>query len=486
MFHSLRARLFLNALAILAVGMSLAGFLFWKAAGQLYLDTQTENLLAQAKWTAAALAGQTLGEAQTQPYSQTSNVMPGIHSRVIAPEGAVVIDLSMLPAGGLLEAPAAENNAVTPEELLARPEIKDALLGRASSTVREVGPERRQVLYAAAPVSNLDGQVSGLVYLAAPLPQNGLPAGFLLQLGGISLAAVAMALLAGTWLAGEITRPVTAMTHSAEAVSQGDLMQNVPAKSGIKELDHLGWAFNQMVASLRQSEQAQNAFVADVAHELRTPLTVIKGTIETLEDGAMDDMEGRGPLLSSMQKETDRLIRLVNDLLVLTRADAGMLKLEFEALDLAELARQRCEHLRPLAARRGVRFVIQAEGDLCVSGDADRLSQVLDNLLDNALRYSPDGSAVTVMLTQQAQQCCCQVRDCGPGVAEKHLSHLFERFYRVEPARQRKGGGAGLGLSIAQALVAAHGGRIWAESQPGSGTAIFFCLPCVPNCHEAD
>ena len=153
-----------------------------------------------------------------------------------------------------------------------------------------------------------------------------MPVGFIYQLVGAGLVAVLLALLAGSLLARRVTAPVSAITRGATAVSNGDLNQQVPAQSGIRELDDLGKSFNQMVDSLQQSDQAQNAFVADVAHELRTPLTVIKGTIETLEDGAMDDIKGRGPLLTSMQRETDRLIRLVNDLLVLTRADAGMLE----------------------------------------------------------------------------------------------------------------------------------------------------------------
>ena len=163
-----------------------------------------------------------------------------------------------------------------------------------------------------------------------------------------------------------------------------------------------------MVESLKQSDQAQNEFVANVAHELRTPLTVIKGTIETLEDGAMDDVKGRGPLLTSMQRETDRLIRLVNDLLILTRADAGMLKLELKPLDLGDLVKQRCEHLAPLAGHRGVTFEIKADKTFCVVGDEDRVAQVLDNLLDNAVRYSPDGAAVTVEVAQQGKDCLVQ------------------------------------------------------------------------------
>jgi signal transduction histidine kinase len=251
-------------------------------------------------------------------------------------------------------------------------------------------------------------------------------------------------------------------------------------------LDDLGQGFNQMVDSLKQSDQAQNEFVANVAHELRTPLTVIKGTIETLEDGAMDDVKGRDPLLTSMQRETDRLIRLVNDLLVLTRADAGMLKLELKPLDLGDLVKQRCDHLALLATQRKVTFEIKADKTNCVIGDEDRLAQVLDNLLDNAIRFSPDGAVVIVAIAQQGKDICCSVHDDGPGIPKKHLPFIFERFYRAESSRNRQSGGAGLGLAIARALVQAQGGNISVESLPGQGTSFRFCLPTGTDCHEVD
>ena len=163
----------------------------------------------------------------------------------------------------------------------------------------------------------------------------------------------------------------------------------------------LGQAFNTMTTSLRQSDQAKTAFISDVSHELRTPLTVIKGTIETLEDGAMDDLTARGPFLASMSRETERLIRLVNDLLVLTRADAGALNLQLHPIDLGELARTRCEHLARAASQRQVHLQVVTSSSpygppaYVVMADADRLAQVLDNLLDNAIRYAPPGSEVT-------------------------------------------------------------------------------------------
>ena len=487
MAQSLRSRLFLNGLIIILLGMVLAGVLFWRAAERLYIETQTENLLAQARLTAAALQGKSFPVTSIEPYLQTTNTQPGLHTRLLGTEGAVLIELPAALSDAMVQIPPAENSIpVTPEELLQRPEIVAARDGQDSSTIRLVSPDMRRVLYAAAPVYDEKGNIGGLVYLAMPLPRGGLPAGFIYQLAGAGVAALVLALIAGSLLARRITTPVSAITRGATAVSSGDLNQQVPVQSGINELYELGQSFNQMVASLNQSDQAQNEFVANVAHELRTPLTVIKGTIETLEDGAMDDIRGRGPLLTSMQRETDRLTRLVNDLLILTRADAGMLKLELKPLDPGELVKQRCDHLAPLAARRKVAFEIKADKNTCVTGDEDRLSQVLDNLLDNAVRFSPDGGSVFVEVTQQEKDIRCSIRDEGPGIPKKHLPFVFERFYRADSSRNRQSGGAGLGLSIARALVLAQGGDIFVESQPGRGTTFRFTLPVDPNCHIVD
>ena len=469
----IRTRIFLNTLAILLLGMGLAALLSWRAVENLYIETQRENLMAQANLTATALQGQPIPVQFAQPYTQTSNVLPGIHTRLLGDQGAVILlPLSEIPA------PPVENSApIAPAELMKRPEIAQAMQGQAATAIRMV--TNRRVLYAAAPVFGDDGTVTGLVYLAMPLPAAGLPFNVLLQLSAAAFAAVILALIAGTLLARRIVAPVEEISQAAAAVSAGDLNQHVPAESDIHELNSLGQAFNTMTESLRQADQAKNAFIADVTHELRTPLTVIKGTIETLEDGALDDIAGRGPLLNSMQRETERLIRLVNDLLVLTRADAGTLKLDREPLDLSELARTRCEHLTTLAAHRKVSLAVTGAESAWVLGDADRLSQVLDNLLDNAIRYSPDGSTVTVEMRSSAEECQCAVNDCGAGIPEKHLPYIFDRFYRADASRNRQTGGAGLGLAIVRALVLAQGGQISAESVEGQGTTIRFTMPRV-------
>jgi two-component system sensor histidine kinase BaeS len=486
----IRQRLSLNYLVVLLVGMLLAAALAWVAVERLYLTTQRENLLAQAQLTAAAVQDISLPIELAEPYLQTSNIQPGIHTRLLSDQGAVLVGPELSMVGTLVQVPPAENAGFVPSsELLQRPEIQQALKGEATTAVRRVASAgERRVLYAAAPVQPDDTEVSGIVYLATPLPVTGLPVNLTLQFGGAVVVAMILASYTGTQLARRMATPIERLDHAARAVSEGDLSQNINVHCGVRELENLGQTFNAMTSSLRQSTQAKNAFIADVTHELRTPLTVIKGTIETLEDGAIDDREGRGPLLESMQHETERLIRLVNELLVLTRADASALQLKIESLDLEASARARCERLTPLASLRQVSLeVVRGDLDprreLCVRGDPDRLAQVLDNLIDNAIRHAPEGSTVKITIRRSGDEVQCEVYDQGTGIPEEHLPFLFERFYRVDASRDRLTGGTGLGLAIVQALLKAQQGHIAVRSTPGIGTAFTFWLPVGDNCH---
>jgi len=475
--QTIRARLSLNFLIVLTLGMIFASALAWQAVAGLYTDTQRDNLLAQAKLIAAALEGTTTLPNNAIPYSQASNIAPGIHTRLLTEGGAVVVGLPL--SDDYVRMPLAEQNAsVLTSDLIQRPEIESALQGTPATALRRVLGDRR-VLYAAAPIYADDGHILGIVYIATPLPATGLPANIILQLIGAILLAVFLASLAGRYLARQIAKPLETLAITANKISSGDLKTHASTDSSIAELHSLSQTFNAMTESLRQSDEAKKAFIADVTHELRTPLTVIKGTIETLEDGALDDHEGRGSLLASMQRETDRLIRLVNELLVLTRADAGSLQLEIHPLDLAEVVKQRCGVLSNLAVQQNVTLSVDDETHQSsrVPADPDRLSQILDNLLDNAIRHSPKGSSITITIEEADNGISCSVSDEGDGIPPEHLPFIFERFYRVDKSRDRNRGGTGLGLAITRALVRAQGGDISAQSVVGKGTTITFCLP---------
>ena len=540
----IQLRLSQITLAVLLLGMGLVAVLTWLSVEQLYLDTQKENLTAQAKLTASALQETFLPTTPVEPYSQAANVLPGVHTRLLGEQGGVLVVLPILEAGeptqlpptedatstspgdllqdpevpysqtdnalpGIhthlfgeqevgegnsssemgnrpVQVPLAENAvSVSPNDLLQRSEIQSALQGAPAAAVRRVASaNNHRVLYSAAPVFAEDGSVIGIVYLATPLPQTRLPASIILQLIGAVVIAALLAGAVGIFLSNRIARPLEDLARATSGVAEGRLDSHLPMDSDISEFHSLGEAFNNMTANLRQSDQAKNAFIADVTHELRTPLTVINGTIETLEDGAIDDLEGRGPLLKSMESEVKRLIRMVNDLLVLTRADAGALNLKLEPIDLGDLARARCGSLSALAQPRRVALEVNVQGHPIALGDVDRLTQILDNLLDNAIRHAPEGSTVTVTIQQEGHETRCTISDQGAGIPAEHLPLIFERFYRVDTSRNRHSGGSGLGLAIVYSLVKAQGGRIIADSVEGQGTTITFWIPADENCHQ--
>jgi len=473
--QTIRARLSYNTLLALALGMSLAAALTWLAVSRLYINTQRENLLAQAELIAAALQGQSL-PANPQPYSQAANTLPGFHTRLLTDGGAVVVGFPITDLE--IQMPPAEQYAfVTPAELLERPEIISASEGKTSSAIRHVINNQR-VMYAAAPIISGTGSINGIVYIATPLPVMGVPASLIIQLLGSLMFAIALAFLAGNILSRQISKPLEQLNQAADAVSRGDLRTGIRIESNIKEFDRLGVTFNSMISSLRQADEGKKSFLADVTHELRTPLTVIKGTIETLEDGALDDLEGRGALLKSMLSETDRLIRMVNELLLLTRADAGVLQLEPQTVDLVSIINERGKMFSTLAMRKSLKFrFITPSQPATIFTDPDRLLQVMDNLFDNAIRHAHPKTEIILSITGEKNGYSISVNNQGACIPTDQLPFIFERFYRVDKARDRKEGGAGLGLAIAKALIQAMGGRISARSQAGQGTTVKIWLP---------
>ncbi|HET91906.1 MAG TPA: HAMP domain-containing protein [Chloroflexi bacterium] len=284
----------------------------------------------------------------------------------------------------------------------------------------------------------------------------------------------------------------TGEPHTAELAARGQIIQVLTAPLR-DEQDHISGvvAVGHDVTAYRQLDRLRTDFVSDVSHELRTPLTAIKGFIETLQDGAADDSAVRDRFLNTIALETERLIRLTSDLLLLTRADAGQLTLRLVPTDLTAVVQRAASSLEGRRQENRLSLTIHAPDQLPpVHADADRIHQVLVNLLDNAVRATPAGGRVAITLDHTSAHVSCTIADTGFGIPPDEIPHLFERFYRGDPSRARTAGyqspgppsqGAGLGLSIAKAIVEAHGGRLWAENEPDGGAAFTFTLPCLPN-----
>ena len=231
------------------------------------------------------------------------------------------------------------------------------------------------------------------------------------------------------------------------------------------------------VTELRQTERLRRELTANVSHELRTPLTSIKGFAETLLDGAMADEVTCRRFLSIIDGETDRLVKLVDDLLDLSLLESKRLTLELKPVDVGVLVAHTVDKLRPLAATQRLTLQQSGASGIVVSADADRLEQVLTNLVDNALKYTPEGGRVDVQVAAANGEVEVLVNDSGRGIGPEDLPHVFERFYRADRSRTRGSGGTGLGLAIAKHIVEAHGGRISVSSQPNEGTTFKVTLP---------
>lgn len=290
-------------------------------------------------------------------------------------------------------------------------------------------------------------------------------------------AAVGLALAAGTgmWAAGRITRPLGRLRDAARQLGLRDLALRVP-EEGDAEVAELARAFNRMAERLESEDRARRQLLADVAHELGHPLSVLRGRLELLQDG----IEPATPeALVQLQDEVLRMTRLLGDLRDLSLAEAGALSLHRRPVHLREVVDPLLANLQPVAASREIALSGEVPADLPpVDADPDRLRQVLVNLLNNALRYTPAGGRVSVRAWLADGEVRVQVADTGPGIAPEDLPYIFERFYRADRARTRTGaGGTGLGLAIARSLVRLHGGRIWAESEPGAGSRFNLALP---------
>ena len=229
---------------------------------------------------------------------------------------------------------------------------------------------------------------------------------------------------------------------------------------------------------LRQLEDTRREFVANVSHELRTPLSLIKGFLETLLGGAKDNPEVATRFLQKIERHSNRLQSLIEDLLTISKLESGQVNLRLETVDLRDFTSRQMEDLQGRAAEKKITIGNDVPSGLCAAADLDRLQQVFFNLLDNAIKYGRTGGRITIHgheAPQNMMRLC--VSDDGPGIPREDQARIFERFFRVDKARSRDTGGTGLGLSIVKHIVQSHGGEVWVESEPGRGASFFFTLP---------
>lgn len=303
----------------------------------------------------------------------------------------------------------------------------------------------------------------------------GFRAGVFEALAWAAGAAVLVAVFISLLLSRSILHPLRDMMQASQRIAEGHYDERVKT-GGVDELGQLAERFNRMAEKLNQVESIRRQLIGDVSHELRTPLTAIKGSMEGLMDGVLP---ANDETYQQIHQEADRLNRLVDDLQELSRVEAGAYELDLRPTQIAPMVETLSKRFRQQFETKGVKLDLNLPADLPpVLADEHRILQVLTNLTGNALQYTPSDGTVTISAARKNGSVRITVRDTGAGIVPEHLSHLFDRFYRVDKSRSRAaGGGSGIGLTIAKYLVEAHGGEIYVESEgAGKGSTFSFTL----------
>ena len=335
------------------------------------------------------------------------------------------------------------------------------LVREISASGRDVAPSHNYVVMVAIPVRDFVeamSQVESTLWIAIPLL-------LLLAVGG------------GYWIANRALAPIVDMIAAADAIHPGDLATRLRVPPAKDELQGLALTLNRMLDRLQGGFERLTQFTADASHELRTPIALLRTRTEVLLRRARSPEEYRAGLESSLQ-ELEKTSVLLDELLLLARADAGAESLHFVPLNLCEIVSAAAAVMRPLAEmRRLACWVSLPQGPITLQGDEPALRRLLLILIDNAVKYTPADGAIGISLEISGQQAIVEVRDTGIGIAEEDISHVFERFYRADPARTRATGGAGLGLSIGQWIVRLHGGKLTVRSTLASGSVFRVTFP---------
>jgi len=340
-------------------------------------------------------------------------------------------------------------------------------------TLRSNDGTRWRVLY--KPITD-SGRVVGILQIARSESEIASTLTQLLRLMLLAVpVALALATAGGFFLATRAMKPVDEITRTAARISTDDLAIRLHVLRN-DEIGRLAATFNNMLDRIQSAFQRQRQFTADASHELRTPLATLIATADVALESPRS-VQGYKQAILSMRSSAQRMSALVNDLLLLAHVDAGQERLALEKLDFSLLVQDAADSLRSLAVQKGVDLVCDSTPSLPIFGDQLHLTRLVVNIIDNSIKYTPPGGKVRITVTTIAGYLCFVVSDSGPGIAPEHLPRLFDRFYRVDEARTRAQGGAGLGLSICKWIAEAHHGDIAVSSQLGHGTTFTVRLP---------
>ncbi len=460
---------------LLLLGLALTGI----TAHALLERSLVGQLDAQLGSAGVALANQALVRPNLPSDGDSDSVLPSDYQAIfLDTDGTVIRRYS----SGTSTTAGPELPALSPTDV-------SALAGD-PFTVRDVSDDRRWRVLALPVTNRATGTVVGSAVVALPMTAaESTLRTMQVALLSIGLGVAALGAVAGTWGVRRSLRPLRAIEETAGAIAEGDLSRRVPDAPPTTEVGRLSTSLNAMLSQIEQafdartaSEERMRRFVADASHELRTPLATIRGYGELYRMGALTGPEDVSSTLRRIEDSATRMGSLVEDLLHLARLDEGRPQ-RSEPVDLVVLAADAVADLRALDAGRSVRVVPVAgasstAGALTV-GDEARLRQVVANLVGNVVQHTPEGSPVELAVGRVDERAVLEVRDHGPGISPEHAPRVFERFYRVDAARGRASGGAGLGMAIVSAIVDAHRGTVTLEQTPGGGATIRVSFPAA-------
>ena len=465
-FYSIRFRLTAIFLAIILAVMLIISLFLYSTLERYHMNNLMEHLQRTGFLASEFLVGHLRGQLDTVRLSSLAeNISRQAGARVvfIDDQGTVVGD--SVRVGGLLN------------QTLDQEDVKNALGGEVSSSITYSERIGHQIKQMAIPVQEENGNIIGVIFLSTSMEdvhQTLADIRIFLFLSTV----LAMAIVGGgsIALARRFTEPLEELTVAARKMSEGKLDQHIEFTSG-DEIGRLADQFNVMAKRLNYYTNNLKKFAADVAHEVRTPLTTMSLLTKSLKEHDMDPRQQK-EFVEDLDNELDRLVQLVNDLLELSKLEKN--QVEYEEVTMNFLIRDMIRENKYRFNQAGVDLIdFIPDQILKVAAVPMQLRQVISNLLDNALNYTPAGGAVTVSLFREGDEVVTRVEDTGSGIPKEDQSFIFERFYRVDQARSREDGGTGLGLAIVNEIVAKHNGRVWVESEEGRGSSFYFALPAV-------
>lgn len=416
----------------------------------------------------------TSGYSHLQQYAQAAN----IRLTLIDHAGMVVFE-SELPPSRLGEV----------ENHMHRPEVQEARRIGIGSDVRKSTTLDVDLLYLAEKIEIPFPNPSGLgdteiLRVAIPLTNvNEVMSDIRSKIMGASAIMLGIIFFLALLVSKRISSPIEEMVRIAEAIQSGDLQKRIPVRSN-DEFGKLSVTLNSMVDTLNSDidkltklERVRTQFLGNVSHELRTPIFAIQGMLETLLQGALEDTEVRRDFVQRALANTQRLDTLLGDLIEISRVESGDMKMSFRYFALRPFLSQLLEELQPLALEKHISLsLMEGDDNIEVVGDKERLKQVMINLINNAMKYSPEHTDIKLSFAKRDSDVIVAVNDSGIGIGPEHLPRIFERFYRVDKERSRDAGGTGLGLAIVKHIVEAHGSTIEVQSEIGKGSTFSFSL----------